>query len=60
MDLSFIGDQLGTFADFVGGIKDIFVGFADLFDTIAGFSTGEISTDVDTTGFAGLSSEKTA
>lgn len=36
MDLSFIGDQLGTFADFAGGIEKLFKGFAGAFDTISG------------------------
>ncbi|MDK8897047.1 PorH family porin [Corynebacterium sp. MSK004] len=36
MDLSFIGDQLGNFADFASGIKNLFQGFAGVFDTIAG------------------------
>ena len=36
MDLSFIGDQLGNFADFAEGIKKLFGGFAGAFDTITG------------------------
>lgn len=36
MDLSFIGDQLGNFSTFAGGIKDLFGGFAKTFDIIAG------------------------
>lgn len=36
MDLSFVADQLGTFADFASGIKNLFKGFAGAFDVIAG------------------------
>lgn len=41
MDLSFIGDQLGNFADFAEGIKKLFGGFAKAFDIIAGAVTSD-------------------
>lgn len=58
MDLSFVADQLGNFADFASGIKNLFKGFAGAFDTIAGvIKQGEAyDPSVDTSGFEGLSS----
>lgn len=57
MDLSFIGDQLGNFADFAGGLKDIFVGFASVFDTFASFADPSYKVEPTTTGFEALSSK---
>lgn len=59
MDLSFIGDQLGNFATFAGGIEKLFGGFAKVFDLIAGAATSD-SFDVkpDTSVLEGLSSKK--
>ncbi|MDO5032282.1 PorH family porin [Corynebacterium sp.] len=57
MDLSFIGDQLDNFSTFVGGLKDIFKGFASLFDTIDGaVQAGESGVKPNVSGFAHLSS----
>lgn len=59
MDLSFIGDQLGNFADFAEGIKKLFGGFASVFDLISGAATAD-NYDVkpDTSALEGLSSKK--
>lgn len=58
MDLSFIGDQLGTFADFAEGIKKLFGGFAKAFDIIAGAATADsFEVAPDTSGLEGLSSK---
>ena len=59
MDLSFVADQLGNFADFASGIKNLFKGFAGAFDAISGAATAE-SFDVkpNTSVLEGLSSKK--
>ncbi len=58
MDLSFIGDQLGNFADFAEGIKKLFSGFAGAFDLIAGAATSEDADfGVHTEGLEALSSK---
>ncbi|MCG7260947.1 PorH family porin [Corynebacterium guaraldiae] len=59
MDLSFIGDQLGNFADFADGIKKLFGGFASVFDLISGAATTEnYPVKPDTSVLEGLSSKK--
>ncbi|MTE10825.1 hypothetical protein FKE98_10630 [Corynebacterium aurimucosum] len=51
MDLSFIGDQLGNFADFASGIKNLFKGFAGVFDAIANATQPgyEVKPELDST-----------
>lgn len=57
MDLSMIGDQLDTFADFAKAIENVFGGFAKVFDTISGLATaGEKQEFANTSGFDALSS----
>lgn len=58
MDLSFIGDQLGNFADFAEGIKKLFGGFAGAFDIISGAATAEeLDLAPDTSKLEALSSK---
>lgn len=59
MDLSFVADQLGNFADFASGIKNLFGGFAKVFDTISGaVSQGsDYTIEPDTSALEGLSSK---
>ncbi|KKO81417.1 MULTISPECIES: PorH family porin [Corynebacterium] len=59
MDLSFVADQLGNFADFASGIKNLFQGFAKAFDIIAGAATADsVEVTPDTSKLDALSSTK--
>lgn len=59
MDLAFIGDQLGDFSTFAGGLKKIFNGFAAVFDAISGAATAEkYDATPDTSKLEALSSNK--
>ena len=57
MDLSFVEDSLKTFSKAVKAVKDVFEGFAQAFDTIAGLAIADKPKFAETGAFDLMSSK---